>query len=265
MREITPQAEAPDIYIVDNNTSREIREQLPFNVPSFYFPVQKLNDENAEEYLDALYGAIIKDHTIFTRKYTFIDEASLPTEYGNFVMFGFQGRTNGKTVLGLRTLELPSVPVVRTHSMCYTGDIFHSLKCDCREELENALRYIQSEGGMLIYALEEGRGIGVLNKITVYKSQHEGYDTVDAQYINGHPNDLRNYDYLKDILEHYRVSVGRLITNNPQKELAFEMAGVSLQDSIRLPSTVNDYNRGYLETKMVKNNHNFIQELGDLR
>ena len=177
-------------------------------------------------------------------------------------MFGFRGRTNGKTILGLRTETLPDIVSVRTHSMCYTGDIFHSLKCDCREELEHALEYIQEKQGIFIYALEEGRGIGVLNKLAVYNSQHEGYDTVDAQYINRHPNDLRNYDYLRDVLEHYNVSNVDVITNNPQKLLAFQLAGIHVNDTIKLDSTVNEYNKNYLMTKMKKNGHNFNNELG---
>ena len=146
--------------------------------------------------------------------------------------------------------------------MCFTGDIFHSRKCDCREELENALHYIQKEGGIFIYALEEGRGTGVLNKIAVYNSQHQGYDTVDAQYINRHPNDLRNYNYLKDILEHYGITEAKVITNNPLKVVGFETAGVHVVDTIKLESTVNEYNKNYLLTKMVKNGHDFNNELG---
>lgn len=251
-----------DLYIIDSTFDRTMINQIPYNVRSFYFPIHRLSDEKIYSCLDAFYSSLAKDQTVFTKRYNFVDETLLPTEYGDFIMFGFRGRTNGKTILGLRTLEVPKIPSIRTHSMCYTGDIFHSLRCDCREELENALRYIQENGGIFIYALEEGRGIGVLNKITVYNSQHAGYDTVDAQYINGHPNDLRDYDYLKDILEHYAITSAKLITNNPMKALSIEMAGVQLVDCIKLRSKVNNYNRNYLLTKMKKNKHNFVEELG---
>lgn len=112
----------------------------------------------------------------------------------------------------------------------------------------------------MIYPEEEGRGIGILNKITIYNSQHAGHDTVDAQYINNFPNDLRNYDYLKDIFDVYNVDKIRLITNNPQKEIAVEIAGRELLETVKIESTVNEYNRSYLMTKMTKNDHNFSKE-----
>jgi len=146
--------------------------------------------------------------------------------------------------------------------MCYTGDIFHSLKCDCKEELENALILIQEKGGMLIYPEEEGRGIGILNKINVYRHQHRGLDTVDAQYAEDFPNDLRDYSYLRDIFRHYGLKNIKLITNNPKKSEACFKAGVHVSEIVKLPVSVNKHNRNYLQTKMDKNGHDFKSELG---
>ena len=149
--------------------------------------------------------------------------------------------------------------------MCYTGDIFHSLKCNCREELENALRLIQEKGGMLVYPEEGGRGVGVLNKIRIYRRQEQGADTVEANHLEKFPNDLRTYDYLKDIFFHFQMTQIRLITSNPEKVMACYNAGVSVLEEVKLPSTINEYNRNYLKTKMEKNNHNFKYEFSQNR
>lgn len=190
-----------DVVIVKPGSN--IRE-IPLNKRSFYFPLEKLYTD--ERYTHLLLAQLSKDQTVWTRSYDFYDETPLPTDFGNFILFGFSRRTDGKRVLGLRTERLPKVATVRTHSMCYTGDIFASKRCDCREELENALRVINKNGGMLIYPEEEGRGIGILQKIKIYNSQQiGGFDTFDAQYENHFPNDLRDYDYLRDIFLYYKI------------------------------------------------------------
>ena len=166
--ELSKNIGTPDILLIDAEYPKDKLKNIPFNTWSCYFPIEKLKNNVIDKNLPALYETLTKDQTIFTKHYDFVHETFLPTEYGNFIMFGFRGRTNGKTILGLRTETLPDIVSVRTHSMCYTGDIFHSLKCDCREELEHALEYIQEKQGIFIYALEEGRGIGVLNKLAVY-------------------------------------------------------------------------------------------------
>lgn len=232
---------------------------IPLSKRSFFFPVNKLSSN--EKYVHILLAQLSKDQTVWTRYYDFYDETPLPTDFGNFILFGFSRRTDGKRILGLRTKELPKIATVRTHSMCYTGDIFFSKRCDCREELENALRLIAERGGILIYPEEEGRGIGILQKIKIYNSQQvDGFDTFDAQYVNHFPNDLRNYDYLRDVLRHYSIDTIDLITNNPEKVVAAEMSGVKVRKTVKLPSTVNDYNKDYLQTKMKKSGHNFKVE-----
>ena len=232
---------------------------IPLSKRSFFFPVNKLSSN--EKYVHILLAQLSKDQTVWTRYYDFYDETPLPTDFGNFILFGFSRRTDGKRILGLRTKELPKIATVRTHSMCYTGDIFSSKRCDCREELENALRLIAERGGILTYPEEEGRGIGILQKIKIYNSQQvDGFDTFDAQYVNHFPNDLRNYDYLRDVLRHYSIDTIDLITNNPEKVVAAEMSGVKVRKTVKLPSTVNDYNKDYLQTKMKKSGHNFKVE-----
>lgn len=237
-------------------------DTIPFNKRSFFFPINKLNLD--EKYMHILVAQFSKDQTVWTKMYDFYEETPLPTEFGDFILFGFTRRTDGKRVLGLRTKKLPEVSTVRTHSMCYTGDIFASKRCDCREELEKALRLISERGGVLIYPEEEGRGIGILQKITIYNSQQvDGFDTFDAQYANHFPNDLRNYDYLRDVFRHYKISTIDLITNNPEKVIAAEMSGVKVREMIKLPSTVTAYNKNYLQTKMKRSGHNFAMEFNN--
>lgn len=248
-----------DVIIVDPG---EDISSIPLSKRSFYFPFKKLS--MGENYVHILLAQISRDQTVWTRNYDFYDETPLPTEFGDFILFGFSRRTDGKRILGLRTENIPEVATVRTHSMCYTGDIFASKRCDCREELENALRAIKEKGGLLIYPEEEGRGIGILQKINIYNSQQiDGLDTFDAQYANHFPNDLRDYDYLRDIFRHYKIKTIDLITNNPEKVIAADMSGVRVRKTIKLPSTVNEYNKDYLQTKMRRSGHNFAMEFKD--
>lgn len=248
--------------IVDSQTPIKLRNMISPLIRSHFYPTKKLNDEHLTNRSILEFTKYInKDESIHTKTYEFFNETALPTEYGDFIMFGFKGRIHGREVVGLRTKNLSSEPYVRIHSMCHTGDIFSSLKCDCGSELKSAIELIaKTKDGILIYTPEEGRDIGVLNKINVYKSQSEGYDTVDAQYINYHPNDLRNYDYIKDILKHYRISKVKLITNNPEKVFQFELSGLVVKNVIKLASPVNPHNRSYLQTKMLKNGHDFSIE-----
>lgn len=251
-----------DQIIIDTRQSETVRRKVDILKKSTFYPIHRVDDESiSNENLLHFIQRVGKDVSIHTRIYNFFDETPLPTKYGDFFEFGFRGRIHGREVIGLRTPHLSDNPYVRIHSMCHTGDIFGSLKCDCGDELQNALEFIaKSKDGMLIYTPEEGRDIGVLNKIKVYKSQIEGYDTVDAQYVNHYPNDLRNYDYIKDIFEHFNLRKTRLISNNPEKKLQFEIAGVEVAEVVKLASSVNPHNEHYLRTKMTKNGHDFSLE-----
>ncbi|NJK71498.1 GTP cyclohydrolase II RibA [Candidatus Gracilibacteria bacterium] len=234
---------------------------IPSNVNSFYYNLETLDASNTKLEADFV-SKLFSENSVNFRNWEFFAETILPTEFGKFLLFGFKSRFGNQNILGLRTMKIPKIPTIRTHPICYTGDIFHSLKCDCREELDNALRLIQREGGILLYPEEEGRGIGILNKIKIYEFQNNGADTVEAQHLGNFPNDLRNYDYLKDVFDYFKLTNIRLITNNPLKTKACFESGVNVTKVIKLPSTINKYNKGYLETKMRKNGHNFQFEFG---
>jgi GTP cyclohydrolase II len=192
-------------------------------------------------------------------------QADFPTEYGPFRIFGFEGRTrlaDGRTnleeavalVMGDVTIDPP--PLMRIHSQCLTGDVFHSLRCDCRAQLEIALAEISAAGrGLIVYELQEGRGIGLMNKLRAYQLQDRGADTVEANEQLGFESDLRNYQLPGAILRHLGVRHVRLLSNNPDKVRALETAGVVVAE--RVPCIAGDHEsrRGYLETKREKMGH----------
>jgi GTP cyclohydrolase II len=146
-------------------------------------------------------------------------------------------------------------PLVRIHSQCLTGDVFHSLRCDCRAQLEMALEQISAEGrGLLIYEHQEGRGIGLLNKLRAYELQDQGADTVEANQQLGFESDLRSYDLPGEILRYFDVTAVRLLSNNPEKVAAVERAGVAVTE--RVPCQVTtDTTQTYLRTKKEKMGH----------
>lgn len=232
----------------ENRTNLE----LPHFVNSFYFDLNSLS--NLED-KSLLIGRLYKKHSFNFKQYDYFSETFLPTEFGDFILFGFEDRVTRKRVLGLRTQTMPDIPTIRIHSMCYTGDIFNPIKCDCREQLTEATKLIAKKGGMLIYPEEEGRGVGILHKLKIYDNQHNGMDTVDANYAENFPNDIRTYDYLQDIFNHYDIFRANIITNNPKKIKAFFNNGIFVNKTIQIASTVNSHNEFYLRTKMAKNNH----------
>ena len=145
---------------------------------------------------------------------------------------------------------------MRIHSQCLTGDVFHSLRCDCRAQLEIALRAIAQEGrGLLIYELQEGRGIGLLNKLRAYELQDGGADTVEANQQLGFDSDLRNYDLPGGILRHFGVRAVRLLSNNPEKVDAVERAGLAVAERVPCVAETIDSRESYLKTKREKIGH----------
>jgi GTP cyclohydrolase II len=190
-------------------------------------------------------------------------EADFPTEYGLFRIYGFEGRT-GSRVEEAVVLKMGDVhgdlhnapPLVRIHSQCLTGDVFHSLRCDCREQLEIALREISAEGrGLIIYEHQEGRGIGLMNKLRAYELQDHGADTVEANEQLGFESDLRNYSLPGAILRHLGIPRVRLMSNNPDKVKALKDAGIVVAERIPCIATAHESRRGYLETKREKMGH----------
>jgi GTP cyclohydrolase II len=191
---------------------------------------------------------------------TKVAEADFPTQFGSFRIYGFEGRDGGLTeeavVLKMGDLAAGPPPLVRIHSQCLTGDVFHSLRCDCRAQLEIALRSIAQEGrGLLIYEHQEGRGIGLLNKLRAYELQDHGADTVEANERLGFDSDLRNYQLPGAILQYFGLKAVRLLSNNPQKVEAVERAGVEVVERVPCLADVLDTRESYLRTKKEKMGH----------
>lgn len=190
-----------------------------------------------------------------------VAEADFPTEYGHFRIHGFEG-TKGEyreeaVALVLGEARGPEPLLVRVHSQCLTGDVFHSLRCDCRAQLELALETIAAEGrGMVIYEKKEGRGIGLLNKLRAYELQDGGADTVEANEQLGFEADLREYDMPGAILRYLGVDAVRLMTNNPDKIAAMEAAGVKVAERVPCQATPRGHHSArYLKTKKKRMGH----------
>jgi GTP cyclohydrolase II len=188
-----------------------------------------------------------------------VAEADFPSRFGQFRIYGFEGRTNGvieeAVVLKMGDID-GDPPLVRVHSQCLTGDVFHSLRCDCRAQLELALRAIASEGrGLLIYEHQEGRGIGLMNKLRAYELQDHGADTVEANEQLGFEADLRGYELPGAILRHLGLRAVRLMSNNPEKIEALERAGVTVTERVPCLVTPVDSTEDYLRTKKEKMGH----------
>jgi GTP cyclohydrolase II len=202
-------------------------------------------------------------------------EAKLPTAFGVFRIFGFEGRfrtedpdgTVTETIEEACALVMGEVtgdaqgepapaPLLRIHSQCLTGDAFHSLRCDCRAQLEIALRLISDEGrGLVIYELQEGRGIGLMNKLRAYELQDHGADTVEANQQLGFESDLRSYLLPGAILRHLGIRAVRLLSNNPGKVKAVEDAGVTVTERVPCIAEVLESTEAYLRTKRDKMGH----------
>ena len=194
-----------------------------------------------------------------------VAEADFPTEYGAFRIYGFEGRWAGHAeegvVLKMGDLNGGAPPLVRIHSQCLTGDVFHSLRCDCRAQLEIALKRIAQEGrGLLIYEHQEGRGIGLLNKLRAYELQDQGADTVEANERLGFDSDLRNYRLPGAILQYFGLKKVRLLSNNPEKVEAVEKAGVEVSERVPCVADAVVTRKAYLKTKRERMGHLLEEE-----
>jgi 3,4-dihydroxy 2-butanone 4-phosphate synthase / GTP cyclohydrolase II len=182
----------------------------------------------------------------------------LPTAYGDFIAIAFREKLTGKHHVALVKghVEGEEDVLVRVHSECLTGDVFHSLRCDCGEQLEQALARIGSEDrGVLLYMAQEGRGIGLLNKLKAYELQENGMDTVEANLELGFPPDMREYGIGNQILADLGLSTIRILTNNPKKITGIEGFGLTVVEQVPIEISPNDENRDYLETKRTKLGH----------
>jgi GTP cyclohydrolase II len=200
-----------------------------------------------------------------------IAEANFPTRWGRFRIFGFEGvladrrdcepaAQHGSAVEGLVALLMGDIhsapPLVRIHSQCLTGDVFGSLRCDCRLQLELALGKIADAGaGILLYEQQEGRGIGLMAKLKAYELQDQGMDTVEANVELGYAADCRAYELPAEVLKLLGVSAVRLITNNPEKVAALESGGIAVVERISAEVEPQETFAGYLKTKHEKMGH----------
>lgn len=187
------------------------------------------------------------------------ETVDLPTAYGHFRLTPFRQVSNGKEHVALVKGEWqPDEPVlVRVHSSCMTGDVFGSCRCECGEQLHKAMQLIEQEGkGVIVYMNQEGRGIGLMNKIKAYKLQEEGLDTVDANLHLGFQADERDYGIGAQILRSLGVGKIRLMTNNPKKRIGLESYGLSIVENVPLEIAPNPYNIAYMKTKKERMHHN---------
>ena len=201
-----------------------------------------------------------------------VAEAEFPTRWGEFRIMGFEGvlpaprpccengEKSGKKTEGLVALVMGDVhsapPIVRIHSQCLTGDVFGSLRCDCRLQLELALSKIAQEGvGILLYEQQEGRGIGLMAKLKAYELQDHGLDTVEANVELGYAADCREYELPAEVLKQLGVTQARLITNNPEKVAALESAGIAVTERLSAEVVPQETFERYLRTKQEKMGH----------
>ncbi|NLK81342.1 MAG: bifunctional 3,4-dihydroxy-2-butanone-4-phosphate synthase/GTP cyclohydrolase II [Bacteroidales bacterium] len=186
------------------------------------------------------------------------ERVKLPTDFGNFDLIPFKQLSNGLEHIAIIKGEWEeNEPVlVRVHSSCVTGDIFHSKRCDCGHQLQEAMTRIEKEGkGVVLYMNQEGRGIGLLNKIKAYKLQEEGFDTVEANIKLGFKDDERDYGVGAQILRKIGVRKMRLLTNNPRKRAGLEGHGLEIIENVQIEIPTNKYNEFYMETKKNKMGH----------
>ena len=186
------------------------------------------------------------------------ERVKLPTKYGQFELIPFQEKQNGLEHIALiKGNFTPNEEVlVRIHSACATGDLFGSLKCDCGEQLVQAMKIIEKNGtGLIVYLQQEGRGIGLMNKMKAYKLQEEGMDTVEANEHLGFAPDEREYKIGTEILSALGVTKVKLLTNNPDKILGLEQNGIQVVKRIPIIIPSNPFNTGYLHTKEIRMGH----------
>lgn len=192
-------------------------------------------------------------------KVKLIDSALLPTQFAEFTIVGFEELNDpnkNHVVLTLGDITSNEPVLTRIHSECLTGDALFSLRCDCGFQLEAALKKIAEQGrGILIYHRQEGRNIGILNKIRAYHLQDDGLDTVDANLKLGFPADAREFDICADMLKLLNVKTIDLLTNNPKKMHTLKEAGICIHQRVPLEVGKNQYNKAYLQTKKSKLGH----------
>src|SRR5215467_12792235 len=191
-------------------------------------------------------------------KATKVAQTSLPTPFGTFRLLGFESPDKSESLIALVMGNVASddPALIRIHSQCLTGDVFGSGRCDCGDQLHFALERISERGaGILLYQLQEGRGIGLMNKLLAYELQDSGHDTVEANHHLGFEADHRTYELCAEALRHFRISRVRLMTNNPQKFDALAASGIQVVERIPIEIPPSDSTKKYLKTKKAKLGH----------
>jgi GTP cyclohydrolase II len=186
-----------------------------------------------------------------------VAQAALPTRYGRFTIYGFKGNGSNEAVALVRgKISGATAPLVRVHSQCLTGDVLTSQRCDCRAQLELSLKKISQAGsGVLLYLPQEGRGIGLMNKLRAYQLQDRGMDTVEANETLGFAADARDYDFSAQILKKLGAKKIRLLSNNPEKVRQLEQSGIKVTQRVPCQPRVSRISRSYLQTKKRKMGH----------
>jgi GTP cyclohydrolase II len=185
-------------------------------------------------------------------------KAKLPTPWAEFSITAFEDTTNGEEHLAISLGNIENDPLLRIHSQCLTGDALFSLRCDCGSQLEMALQKIAAEGnGLIIYMAQEGRGIGLGNKIKAYQLQDEGLNTVEANESLGFDADERNYSICGEILSSLNISSVRLMTNNPSKVEGLVESGIDVVDRVSIEIDASEHNKDYLNVKADQMGHLF--------
>jgi GTP cyclohydrolase II len=199
-----------------------------------------------------------------TPRFDYISTAALPTQHGKFKIHGFvEVESNQEHVaLSYGDWKEDDIVLIRVHSECLTGDALYSTRCDCGFQLERALKNIVDKGrGVLLYLRQEGRGIGLLNKIKAYNLQDTGLDTVEANEHLGFDADLRDYSICQYMLDKLNVQTVSLMTNNPKKIAALESMGINVVERLAIDHGITDDNKGYIKTKTQKLGHEFDPHL----
>jgi len=191
------------------------------------------------------------EYNLFMNTIDISQIATLPTKYGTFKIQAF--KEGNKEHLAIFTEDLSDEPIVRVHSECLTGDALGSVKCDCGEQLHFAQALIAKEGGMIIYHRQEGRNIGLLNKVNAYALQDSGYDTVAANHQLGFKADERTYEVVEFILKHFGIKKLKLLTNNPKK--IDSLGDIEIIEILPIKITPNPHNEGYLKVKKEQMGH----------
>ncbi|MBN1686458.1 MAG: GTP cyclohydrolase II [Spirochaetales bacterium] len=213
--------------------------------------------------MDVAYNEKHRGILISPKRYkniTMAAEADLPSKFGHFKIVGFFDEDTGKEHTAIIKGDITggrNIPC-RIHSECHTGDVLGSLRCDCRNQLENALEYIEKAGtGVVLYLRQEGRGIGLINKINAYRLQQEGLDTVEANVELGFPADSRSYELAANMLNLLGIRSIRLLSNNPDKFEQLRKAGIEILGRVPVTVRANPHNKFYLDTKKKKMRHVF--------